>query len=337
MFTRKDFNHLSNYFLAHEAESRGYRVEKLYPETKLSHLVISHKGQTEVIIGQRPQGMSYNAYYICKHKHLTKKFLDGAGIRVPAGEKFAKKESAKALRYFDTIQKPVVIKPTDGLWGTAVCMNIATKKDARNAIQTVCGVKKSFMSGSFLIEEQIEGKEYRILATRNKLLGIIHRIPANVVGDGKSTIAQLIIKKNKDPRRGEKYERSLVKITVDPEMTRTLKDQGLTQRSVPEKGQQIFLRNNSNISAGGDSVDYTDKAHKKYAELAPKVIRAIPGLPYAGFDLITTDITKDPEKNGYAIIEINDSPMLSMHHEPFEGTPRNVSSAVIDMLFTKNS
>ena len=335
MFTPKDFDHLSNYYLAHEAESRGYRVEKLYPKTLRSHLLISDGERTEVIIGQRPQSLSYNAYYICKHKHLTKRFLKNAGIRVPQGEKFTKKTSPEALRYFDTITKPVVIKPSDGLWGTAVCMNIKTKKDARAAIKSIFDVKKSFMSGSYLIEEQIEGAEYRVLATRDKLLGIIHRVPANVVGDGKSSIATLIKKKNTDPRRGEKYEKTLVKIKVDAEMTRTLKEQGLTQRSAPQKDQKIFLRKNSNISSGGDSIDFTDRAHKKYRKLAPAVIRAVPGLPYAGFDLITSDITKSPDETGYAIIEINDSPMLSMHHEPFEGTPRNVSRDVINMLFKK--
>ena len=43
-----------------------------------------------------------------------------------------------------------------------------------------------------LIEEFIKGKEYRFLVINDEVCGILHRVPANVVGDGKSTIRELV-------------------------------------------------------------------------------------------------------------------------------------------------
>jgi len=136
-----------------------------------------------------------------------------------------------------------------------------------------------------------------------------------------------------DPRRGVGHEKTLVQIKIDDDIIKKLSEQSLTLKSIPATDQRILLRSNSNISTGGDSIDYTDRVHPKVLELATKVIRAIPGLPYAGFDFLTPDITKDPYEIGYTIIEINDSPMISMHHEPYMGEKRNVSAKIIDMLF----
>lgn len=328
MLTQKDFSHLSNYYLAHEAESRGYTVEKLYPKSKRSHLKVTDGDKIAIIIGQRVDCLSYNSYFITKNKELAKQFLIESGLSTPKGELFTKATIEDAMKFFSTIKKPAVIKPSDGIWGTAVHMNVSDEADALNIMKSLPGG-----SAGFLIEEQSVGEEYRILATRDELLGIIHRIPANVMGDGERTIQELIDEKNSDPRRGENHEKALVKIHIDTEIISKLKKSSLELSSIPKAGEKIFLRDNSNISTGGDSVDFTDIAHPKVRELAPRIIRAIPNLPYAGFDFMTPDITKDPNEVGYSVIELNDSPMLSMHHAPYEGKSRNVSKKIIDLLF----
>ncbi|MFC1623354.1 hypothetical protein ACFL16_03045, partial [Patescibacteria group bacterium] len=76
-----------------------------------------------------------------------------------------------------------------------------------------------------------------------------------------------------------------------------------------------------------------DDVHPKVKELAVSIIRAVPGLPYAGIDFMTLDITKDPDEVGYAVIELNASPMLSMHCIPYEGKERNVQAEIVDMAF----
>ncbi len=328
MFKPEDFQQYSNYFLANEALSRGYKVEKIFKNTTRGHLKITNGSSTAIIIGQRIPALNYSAHFICKYKYVTKQFLLEAGVSVSKGQKFTKSKITDSVEYFHTLQKPVVLKPVSGTWGSDVFLNIDSVEELKEKSTIILE-----NNSSFLLEEQSIGKEYRVLATRDEVLGIIHRIPANVVGDGQKTIAELIKEKNIDPRRGDGHNKALVKIKIDDEIIKKLTTQSLTLDSIPPAGQQILLRNNSNISTGGDSIDCTDRAHPNVLKLATKVIRAIPGLPYAGFDFLTPDITKDPYEIGYTVIEINDSPMLSMHHEPFEGKKRNVSAKIIDLLF----
>ena len=139
--------------------------------------------------------------------------------------------------------------------------------------------------------------------------------------------------KNKDPRRGSGHSKSLVKIKVDDIVKELLKKQNKNLSSIPEKDEIVYLRPNSNISTGGDSYDVTSLVNPKVKKLAVKIIRSIPGLAYAGIDYLTKDITAEPTKRNYIIIEVNDSPMISMHHVPYIGKQRNVAGEIIDMIF----
>ncbi len=331
MLKKERYNSFSTCLLAREAKKRGIEVEKIFPNTGLSYLLLKNKNKIETIIGQRISSISYNAHFICKNKEMTRFFLRKNGIKTVGGKMFFKSELSRALEYLERIGYPVVIKPVDGTWGKNVFLNIRNKKEAIKKIKIIIKEKNKF-----LIEQQFKGKEYRILATREKLLGIIHRIPANIIGNGKHTIKELIQIKNQDKRRGEKHEKSLVKIKIDDEIKNNLREQKMSLETIPLKNQQIFLRKNSNLSTGGDSLDVTDEAHPYIKKLAPQVIASIPGLPYAGFDFLISDIKNNPQKVGYAIIEINDSPMLSMHHIPYQGKKRNVAKEIISLIFPEN-
>lgn len=329
MFIRTDFNDLNTFFIVKEAQERGYIVKKLFPDSKNSALQVTHPDGREVfVICQRAANLSYISYYACKYKHITKKFLRDNNISISQGKTFTKDMGFEALIYFNSMPKPVVIKPTQGTWGHDVFLNVTAKDQAKEIIRKLVD-----RGATFLIEEQSAGDEYRILATRNEVLGIIHRIPANIIGNGKDTIKNLVAEKNLDERRNDDHGSALITIKLDEIAKKILTNQSLTVDSIPTNGQRILLRDNSNISTGGDSIDYTDLAHPKVNELALKIIRAIPELPYAGFDFLTPDITKDPLEVGYTVIEINDSPMISMHHEPYEGTKRNVASKIVDLYF----
>lgn len=102
-----------------------------------------------------------------------------------------------------------------------------------------------------LIEEFIEGKEYRVFVIGDEVVGVLHRVPANVTGNGKDSIRRLIEEKNQDPLRGKGYRKPLEKIKISTHEEMFLKQQGLDFDSVLEDGQIVFLRENSNISTGG--------------------------------------------------------------------------------------
>ena len=179
------------------------------------------------------------------------------------------------------------------------------------------------------MEEYFPGREYRFLVIDFQVRAIAFREPANVVGDGVHTIQQLIDKKNEN--RGDDYTHPLLKIKVDYEVLRHLKAQNLTIENIPEKGQKIFLRKNSNLSTGGDSIDVTDQMPDYYKEVATAAARSA-GLKIAGIDIIIKDLEEIPSADQYIVVELNAPAMLSMHNYPYIGKNRHVEKYVLDCI-----
>ena len=230
-------------------------------------------------------------------------------------------------RFLGDVGAPVVMKPSFGTHGTGVVMDIATPQDIARSLATAGATTAK----KILMEQQVAGTEYRMTATRTQLLAVTLRKPAHIVGDGERTVRELIDAKNANPARQQNP--ALKDIPIDEQTDGILARQNSALDAVPGEGETVFLRTNSNISAGGDSIDFTDKVHAAYRELAPQIVRAIPGLPYAGIDVITPDVERNPHDVGYFVIEINASPMISMHHYPYEGRSRDVAAAVVDEVF----
>jgi len=158
---------------------------------------------------------------------------------------------------------------------------------------------------------------------------VAYRMPANVIGDGVKTIEELINAKNIG--RGEDYTHPLLKIKVDYEVERHLTEQKLKLQSIPKKDELIFLRKNSNLSTGGDSIDLTEEMPDFYKKIAEKAAKAA-GLKIAGIDIIIKDIQKTPNNKNYIIVELNAPAMLSMHNFPYAGKNRNVAKFVLDSI-----
>jgi len=329
MLKPKHFNYFSTYLLAQEAEKRGIQVRKVFPRgplAKNSQIELIYKSHREVIIGQRTSKTDCIGYWIAKNKQTAKQFFKQAGIQVAKGEIFhAKKDLEIITRFCNRVKYPVVLKPISGTHGRKVFTGIDSDKMLKKYLKR--------FAGRLIVEKEFTGKEYRLLATRKKFLAAVHRIPANVHGDGIHTIKELIALKNKDPRRDTGHKKSLVKIKIDKVVESHLKKIKKRLSYVPKVDEVVFLRENSNISTGGDSVDVTKIIHPQVKKLAVKVVQAIPGLALGGIDYLTKDITKAPTARNYIIIEVNDSPMLSMHHIPYKGKERDIAKEMIDMIF----
>ncbi|MBU0670895.1 hypothetical protein KKF29_01925 [Patescibacteria group bacterium] len=317
---------LSTDLLITRAREFGIKVNPLLPNSQFFEF--KYKNHSEYLRAQIFSATNSTADFILQHKSLTKKFLAINNLTVPKGDVFSVSKITEAIKYAKKIKFPVVVKPNIGTHGDDVYMDIENS----DQLKTTLNMLKNKIE-YFVIEHQFKGKEYRITATNKKVLGITYRVPANVEGDGKSTIAELVKKKNKDPKRGSDYNYSLIEIVIDNQVKKNLKKHKLSIKSIPKKGEVIYLRNNSNLSTGGDSYDWTDKAHPSVKKIAVEAIKAIPGLPFAGIDFLTKDITKKQTKNSYIIIEMNETPMISMHHFPYSGKQRDAAGEIIKLLF----
>jgi cyanophycin synthetase len=326
----KNIRSLSTVLLAKEAMERNIEVKHINKHQKeMSFLELSYKNHFEYIIGQSSSKTSAPARYAGKNKALTKSLLSRAKINVTKGKLFHKDKISEARSFIKEIGYPIVIKPVDGAHGNLVFIGLSNKKDCDMAI------KKIFQEKNFvLVEKEFKGKEFRFITTASKVLAVTYRDPANVVGDGIHNMRELIKIKNKDPKRGEKTEKPLTKIKIDNITKQNLVEQNIKLDYIPTKGKKIYLRKESNISTGGDSIDVTDIVHPELKKIAIMSVKAIPGLAYAGVDLMTNkDILKKPTKNSYIIVELNSSPGIDPQHFPYQGKPRNVAKGIIDILF----
>ena len=180
-----------------------------------------------------------------------------------------------------------------------------------------------------LIEEFIKGKEYRFLVIDDEVAGILHRVPANVTGDGKLSIRELVEIKNQDPLRGKGYVTPLEKIKLDDAAKLFLNNDNKDFDYVPAKDEVVYLRENSNISTGGDSIDYTDLIPQKFKDIAVECAKAV-NARICGVDIMLEDYSS--EDSSYGIIELNFNPAIHIHCFPYKGTERNIAYKVLKLL-----
>lgn len=303
-----------------EILKRNLPFEVLDDENNL--ISVTHNNRKFIIHeGTISDANSLIAYWISNDKWMTKQFLKRAEINISKGIIISKDDR---LDEVNIPKFPLVVKPADTDHGLGVSTDISNESDLHSAIQ------RAFqLSNKVIIEKYHIGNEYRFLVIDGKTRAIIYREPANVVGDGTSTIATLIEKKNIG--RGDDYKHPLLKIKIDEEVERHLKEQNLTLHSVLKKDEKIYLRKNSNLSTGGDSIDYTDIIPESYKLIAEKASDAL-GLRIAGVDIIISDYTQEPNSANYILVELNAPAMLSMHNYPYIGENRNVEKYVLDCI-----
>ncbi|GBG13117.1 cyanophycin synthetase [Novimethylophilus kurashikiensis] len=263
---------------------------------------------------------------ISRDKNLTKSLLQSCGVPVPEGEIVESAE--EAWEAAEDIGLPVVVKPTDGNHGRGVSTNLTTREEVEAAYAV------AIEEGSEVIVERfIPGHEHRLLVVGKRVVAAARGEIAGVVGDGKSTILELIESQiNSDPRRGEaeEYPLSLIIVDREPVVKLELKRQGFTPESVPPAGKEVLIQRNGNVS-----IDITDQVHPEVAEAAALAARIV-GLDIAGIDLVAQDISRPLEEQGGAIVEVNAGPGLLMHLKPAEGEPRPVGQAIVDHLFPED-
>jgi cyanophycin synthetase len=265
-------------------------------------------------------------------KEGTKQILREFGIPVPRGT---------VIYYFDELAEaiesvggyPIVIKPLDGNHGRGITLDIHTFAEAEAAYDVA---QEAAKTRGVIIERYYTGRDHRVLVVNGKLVAVAERVPAHVVGDGKSTIEELVEETNRDPRRGHGHDNVLTKIKIDRNTWKILERKGYTLNTVLDKGEMCYLRETANLSTGGIAIDRTDEIHPLNRWIAERVVKII-GLDIAGMDIVTNDISKPLSETDGVIVEVNAAPGFRMHVHPSVGTPRNVAAPVIDMIYPPGS
>ncbi|QOY92393.1 cyanophycin synthetase [Massilia sp. UMI-21] len=262
---------------------------------------------------------------IASDKQLTKALLEVAGVPVPGGSTVSTEQDA--LRAARRLSGPVTVKPLDGNQGKGVTTNCATPDEVARAFAHARKYGRKI-----IVEEHLEGRDYRVLVTGRKVAAASWRRPPCVTGDGRSTIRELVEIENRNPARGEGHTNILTKIPMDALAAETLARQGHDFDTVLPGGVMADLRGNANLSTGGTAEDVTDLLPEETRDICIRAARTI-GLDIAGIDIVCQDISKPLREQGGGIIEVNAAPGIRMHQYPSRGTPVDAGAAIVDALF----
>ena len=291
---------------------------------------LSYNGQTEYVKKANMTSKdNYVVPLIMENKVVTKKVLAASHFRVPQGAEY--QDLASALRdYPKYAQGKVVIKPKSTNYG----LGITIFKEAMSQADYQKALEIAFKEDiDVLVEEYFAGTEYRFFVINGQTKAIMLRVPANVKGDGVHTIRELVEQKNQDILRGTHHRYPLEKIQLGDIEALMLKEQGYDFETILPKDVTAWLRENSNISTGGDSIDMTDEIPDDYKQIAAQAVEAL-GAKISGIDLIIPDYHQSATApDAYGIIEANFNPAMHMHAYPYQGKGRRLTLEVLQMLF----
>jgi len=317
---------LSTQAIVDEASRRG-----------IPHLVLNEKSLVQLGYGCNQQRIqdtlteetSIIAVDLAGDKEATLQLLRSMDIPVPCSR--AVRNESDLDEALGELDFPLVLKPVRGHQGAGVATGVVDREGALAAF-----AEARRISPDVQLEEHIEGDDFRILIIDNEYVAAARREPAQVVGDGRSTIAELVEFANLDPRRGFDHECPLTRLELNESATRCLSRQGFTADSVPSVGQIIRLQMTANLSTGGTATDVTDTVHPENVALFQRVACFI-GLDVAGLDVVAPTLEVPLRESGGRLIEVNAAPGFRMHLAPSVGPARNVAAPVVDKLFPEGS
>lgn len=314
--------------LLEELQTRGIQIDKI-GDTDL--IQASYGNHYEYLLNYMTRLTPTNYTLIFNDKFYSKNLLSQHGFSVNPGAVFSSKEIETAVS-FASAHYPVVVKPTFEEHGNLAFVQLKDEQAFRAAFAEI---SRYISNQNILVESYFEGDDYRFLVIEPDVVAIVHRIKPYVIGNGKSTIFELIKVEN---QRRKASTTCLCPIFIqDWEGRRILFEQNLTLDSVPKSGEKIVLRYNGNVSWGAECVNADKAVHPSFIELAWKIHRLFPQNGFTSIDLLIKDAHKEATCDNYTFIEFNSSPGFSLHLMPSCGRSYNVLEPIVDLLFPETA
>src|SRR5205085_3817603 len=295
--------------IINEARRRGIGVDVIDAEGGLFQL---HSGGRTVRCRESLSDLtSAVALSICDDKAMTRRIVEAAGVAVPDEVEASDTEAVRAML---ERHGSLVVKPARGEQGRGVAVDLDTMESVEAAIDFA-----RTQSDRVLVESFHKGDDLRLVVIGFKLVAAAIRRPAEVVGNGRDTVRQLI---ERQSRRRSAATGGESQIPLDAETERCVAKAGYTLDDVPPEGAAFAVRKAANLHTGGTIHDVTAMVHPRLVEAAIKVARAI-DIPVVGVDFIV----RNPAEPDYVFIEANERPGLANHE------PQPTAERFIDLLF----
>lgn len=263
----------------------------------------------------------------CRSKKQAREVFQRHGIPHAGGDIFYTPWGA--VKFVRKYGFPVVIKPNVSGFSRGSYFPLT---NYLSVIKAAILVKVWWPSS--VIEQYLEGNNYRIVVVKDEIMSVIQRYPPFVIGDGSATIGELIDRENEIRQQMGLYP-VIHPIEKDRTIERYLKKKNFSFASIPGKDEQITLFNRISLAPGG-VVEIIDKQsiHPDNRELFLRILPLF-GANILGVDAIFAEgITVSYKKQDVIFLEVNSRPYLRMHDYPRYGEKQDLSPyyAALDRL-----
>lgn len=308
------------------AQARGIKLRRV----KIFYLptwvfLAEHHGRTWLFDGlPRPDGAKSKSLLWMDDKGVMQARFSKAGIPVAkGGVAFTR---ARALELFLQISGTAIVKPSLGSRSRHTVLHI---NDRASLLKAFAVAKQ--LSPWVAVQEELKGRVHRVTLISGKVVGVLRRDPPYVVGDGQSSVRELVRVANLHPmRQGPVFHH----ILMDTEAQTELKRQNLNWDSLPAAGREIVLRQNIGRGSGGVNSDVTDLVHPENLKLFEKIGQVLADS-LVGVDLIIQDVSAPwQQQPGTGVIECNSLPFIDLHHYPFSGPSRDAAGLLWDSVLS---
>lgn len=309
---------ITNQLLLKAAQRRGWEWRVVDEEGGI--IAIQPPGKAEIVLKSSAHPDARIAqYFMAEKKQVFHRLASSAGVPVPASVEFREGETS-VVQLLEEWER-VVVKPQNASHGNGVTVGCVSENEIESAIKHAYE-----FSDSVLLQQQVVGNDYRVLVIGDNVVAVTHRRPAYVVGDGVSSVEQLIRNENHSDARSEGYSEKMN--FINEKRAHDFLQDKIGQ--VPAVGEEFTVLNVPNIGQGGQAINVTSELSDTARQLAIESARCI-GLRCAGVDFIAPDIGSR-ERGDFAVIEVNAIPSFSMHELPHVGDPVIVSDFFLDEI-----
>lgn len=267
-----------------------------------------------------PPSIPQSGYKWLDDKFVLFEELSKNGVPIPKAKKVF--TYSAALKAFETLKKPVIIKPNYGSRGRHTTTNINTEKELHQAFETAKQI-----TWSMVIQEHLSGSVYRATVINDELVAFFRADAPQVVGDGVNTIHALIDAKNTD------HHERLSDISINEDLLHFISREGYNLESIPVAGVTVNLSAKTGRMYGGYTREMLPEVHPRMHSIFKKA-GSLMHAPVLGFDLIIGDPTQNPDEQRWGIIECNSLPYIDLHYLALEGKPKNLAENVWDLWKT---
>jgi len=297
--------------IAEEALRRGIRVE--VTDAEWGEIRLSVGGRTVVTRESLSEFTTAVAMSRCDDKRVTRRIMERAGVRVARAALACDGEVGDAAALMREVGE-VVVKPARGEQGRGITVGVRDEAGLEKAVALALQ-----FCPDVLVEELVAGDDLRVIVIDRAVVAAAVRRPAEVVGDGRHTVTELV---RSTSRRRERATGGESSIPLDDTTAEVVRDAGWAMEDVPPPGERIRVRRTANLHTGGTIDDVTDQLHPEIAEASVRAAAAL-DIPVTGLDFLVPDVS-GPD---YVFIEANERPGLANHE------PQPVAERFVDLLF----